>query len=386
MLKGWVKYTAICLAMVLLFSSMDLNVQASGVSSVLPSAGINVALSKGTTLENMQINANNSDVKLETMIELSQEKAEQSEPVKEVEIPDERLENVVVAQVKDYANVRSTPSERGSVIGKFYDKAVGTVLSVENGWYQIQSGNVIGYVKDDFCITGKEAKELAAEYGTRMARVLCDGLLVRGEADAEGDVLGMVAMGDELIVLEEIEGWVCVDIEAGYGWISDEFLKVYTDYIRAESKEEEQKRLEKEAAERDKARIAAAKLVISTVEETDENAMGIAVAEYAVQFIGNPYVWGGVSLTEGADCSGFVMKVYEQFGVELPHSSAADRTQGYAVKGGLENAQPGDLICYSGHVALYIGDGQIVHAASEKSGIKVSEADYRQILAIRRIF
>lgn len=386
MLKGLVRYTAICLATVLLFFSVDLNVQASGVSSVLPSGGINVALSKGTALENIQLDANNSDIKLETMIELSQMQTEQSEVVKEVEIPDERLENVVVAKVKDYANVRSTPSERGTVIGKFYDKAVGTILSMENGWYEIQSGNVIGYVKDDFCVTGREAKELAAQYGTRMVRVLCDGLLVRGEADAEGAVLGMVAMGDELIVVEEIDGWVRVDIEAGYGWLSDEFVKVYTDYIRAESKEEEQKRLEKEQAERDKARVAAAKLVISTVEETDENAMGIAVAEYAVQFIGNPYVWGGESLTEGADCSGFVMKVYEHFGVELPHSSAADRKQGYAVKGGLENAQPGDLICYSGHVALYIGDGQIVHAASEKSGIKVSKADYRQILAIRRIF
>ncbi len=385
MLKSLMRHIAICLSMVLFFSSVDLNVQASGVSSVLPSAGINAALSQGTTLENLQIDTNNSDIKLETMIEFSQEETASVQVQKEIIIPDERLENVVVIQVRDYANVRSTPSERGTVIGKIYDKAVGTIKSQENGWYEIQSGNVIGYVKDDFCITGREAKMLAAEYGTRMAKVLCDGLLVRSEAKTDGAVLGMVAMGDELLVTEEIEGWVRVDIEEGYGWVADEFVNVYTDYIRAESKEEEQKRLEKEQTERDKARIAAAKLVISTVEETDENAMGIAVAEYAVQFIGNPYVWGGTSLTEGADCSGFVMKVYEHFGVELPHSSASDRTQGYAVKG-LENAQPGDLICYSGHVALYIGDGQIVHAASEKSGIKVSEADYRQILAIRRIF
>ncbi len=385
MLKRLVRYMAICLSAVLLFSSVDLNVQASGVSSVLPSAGINAALTKGITLENLQVDTNNSDIKLETMIELSREEASQTQVQKEIIIPDEKLENVVVIQVKDYANVRSTPSERGAVIGKIYDKAVGTICSQENGWYEIQSGNVIGYVKDDFCVTGKDAKLLAAEYGTRMVKVLCDGLVVRGEASADAVVLGMVAMGDELLVTEEVDGWVCVDIEEGYGWVADEFVNVYTDYIRAESKEEEQKRLEKEQADRDKARIAAAKSVISTVEETDENAMGIAVAEYAVQFIGNPYVWGGTSLTEGADCSGFVMKVYENFGVELPHSSASDRTQGYAVSG-LENAQPGDLICYSGHVALYIGDGQIVHAANEESGIKVSKADYRQILAIRRIF
>ena len=108
-------------------------------------------------------------------------------------------------------------------------------------------------------------------------------------------------------------------------------------------------------------------------------------SEYAVQFIGNPYVWGGVSLTEGADCSGFVMKVYEAFGVSLPHSSAEDRKQGYAVES-LEQAMPGDLICYSGHVAIYIGGGKIVHAANAEKGIIVSEATYRNILDIRRIF
>lgn len=384
-MKSLVKTIAICLSTVLLFSSVDLNVQASGVSSVLPSAGINAALTKGTTLENLQTDANVTDIKLETMIELSQEEASQNQIQKEIIVPDEKLENVVVIQVKDYANVRSTPSERGAVVGKVYDKTVGVICSQEKGWYEIKSGNVTGYVKDDFCVVGKDAKELAAAYGTRMARVLCDGLVVRSEAGTDAKVLGMVAMGDELIVTEETYGWVRVDIEEGFGWVAAEFVNVYTDYIRAESKEEEQARLEKEQKERDKARISAAQSVISTVEETDENAMGIAVAEYAVQFIGNPYVWGGTSLTEGADCSGFVMKVYENFGVELPHSSASDRKQGYAVDG-LKNAQPGDLICYSGHVAIYIGDGQIVHAANEKSGIKVSDADYRQILAIRRIF
>ncbi len=113
--------------------------------------------------------------------------------------------------------------------------------------------------------------------------------------------------------------------------------------------------------------------------------MGNAVAEYALQFVGGPYVYGGTSLTNGADCSGFVMSVYANFGVSLPHSSASDRSQGYAV-GSLEEAQPGDLICYSGHVALYIGDGQIVHASNSKTGIIVSNAGYRKILAIRRIF
>ena len=113
--------------------------------------------------------------------------------------------------------------------------------------------------------------------------------------------------------------------------------------------------------------------------------MCTAVADYALQFVGNPYVYGGSSLTNGTDCSGFVMSVYANFGVSLPHSSSADRSQGAAVDG-LANAQAGDLICYSGHVALYIGNGQIVHASTAKTGIIVSNADYKKVLAVRRIF
>ena len=115
------------------------------------------------------------------------------------------------------------------------------------------------------------------------------------------------------------------------------------------------------------------------------NPTGQSVVNYACQFVGNPYVWGGTSLTNGADCSGFVMSVYSNFGVSLPHSSSADRNVGSAVNG-LENAQPGDIICYSGHVAIYIGGGQIVHASTAKTGIIISSASYRSILSIRRIF
>ena len=118
---------------------------------------------------------------------------------------------------------------------------------------------------------------------------------------------------------------------------------------------------------------------------TTTSSAGSSVAEFALQFVGNPYEYGGTSLTNGADCSGFVMSVYENFGVSLPHSSSADRSVGTEVEGGLSNAQPGDIVCYSGHVGIYIGNGQIVHASTEETGIKVSDADYRTPITVRRI-
>lgn len=110
---------------------------------------------------------------------------------------------------------------------------------------------------------------------------------------------------------------------------------------------------------------------------------GSDVVSYACQFIGNPYVWGGESLTDGADCSGFIKSVYANFGISLPHSSVALQRAGSEVS--YENAQPGDIVCYAGHVAIYMGGGQIVHASSPSTGIKTGSATYRSIISVRRV-
>ena len=367
-----------------MFLGLNMNTQAAGLSEVLPSGGVNVALAKGITLENMHAASGTDNIAVTAMVEEAEVRA--AADMQQEVVEEKAFENPVVADVNAYMNVRSLPGESGKIIGKFYDDAVGELLGMENGWCHIRSGSIEGYVKASYCVTGLEAEELVKTLGTRLAVVACDGLYVRKEASQESEVIRLAGMKDELLVLDVTDEWVKVDVEEGFGWVAKEYVELKTEYIQAESKEEERARIAKESESRERARKAAIKKAASDLVITGDNEMGVAVAEYAIQFVGNPYVWGGTSLTNGADCSGFVMKVYEEFGVSLPHSSAADRRQGSAVSGGLKNAQPGDLICYSGHVALYIGDGKIVHAASEKSGIKISKADYRKILAIRRIF
>ena len=361
----------------------------------------------------------------EALDEPEKEPVQTEEEAENAEEPEETEESeLVIATVDNYLNIRSEANLESEVIGKLYNHSVGTLTEdAEDGWYRIESGSVDGYVKAEYVLRGEEGKELAEEVGQRLAKVNTTTLRVRREPSTESEIVGLVPDGDILNVSEEVEGWAKVTAEGGEGYISTDYAEVYTENTVAESKEEEEARLLKEEEERRLAEEAAAQewarqqaeeaarqqaAVSSGSSQSSSGStasasagenqssgnsgstqaagsgLGSKIANYALQFVGNPYVYGGTSLTNGADCSGFVMSVYQNFGISLPRTSGEQGQCGWDV-GGLGNAKAGDLVWYSGHIGIYIGNGQIVHASSPSTGIKVSNANYRTILSVRRI-
>ena len=384
------------LSVVLLAAGMDVTAYAVEIDKILPVAGFDLSLNEGVSMKTVAEEKGLNAEKGRTIVE-------PAEVVKNdiLEEMKEDYSNLVIADVNDYVNIRSIPGEEGEIIGKLYDDSVGNFLEEKNGWIKIESGSCIGYVKAEFCVTGDEANELAKEVGRRTAVVTTQTLNVRKEPNTKSGIIGQVPLEEVLTVTDEAGGWVQIRVEEGCGYVSADYVTLSTEFTKAESIEEEKARLKKEEEERraaleasrkaQEAAAAAAAAEAAQVQAaaeavaTSDGSLGQQVADFALQFLGNPYVYGGTSLTNGADCSGFTLAVYSNFGVALPHSAAAQNKKGSNV-GSIDNAIPGDLVYYSGHIGIYIGGGQIVHASNSRTGIIVSNANYDRILGVRRIF
>ncbi len=347
-----------------------------------------------------------SDNGEETTISIADGKADGSDPVDADETPatDSNGNELVVAQVNGYINVRADADTEAEIVGKLYNSSVAKVLGrTGNGWARIQSGDVTGYIREEYVATGNTAQQLADSVVTKQAVVTTETLRVRVAPIADSDVITLIGQGETLDILEEADGWYKINTEDGEGYISSDFADVEEIYPEAISRAQEEAEeaaaaassaAEEEARKAQEQANSSSKNVKKTSGSASLNtyngssgsgsASGQAVANYALQFVGNPYVWGGSSLTNGADCSGFTMAVYANFGVSLPHYTGSQQQCGTAVNS-LSEAQPGDLILYSGHVAIYLGNNQIVHASSPRYGITTGTATYRNIVAIRRI-
>lgn len=285
--------------------------------------------------------------------------------------------NLVISKVDTYLNVREEPSPNGKIIGKMTSKAAGEILddSVE-GWYKIKSGKITGYISSDpqYTATGQEAKDIATGTATLMAIVNTDMLNVRTEPSTDASIWTQISKEERYPVLNQLDGWVEIELDAG-----DEEGSVDKAYVSTRDNNVEVRYALNEA------------IKFSPLEEAANASASLRnqIVNYALQFVGNPYVWGGTSLTKGADCSGFTMKVYEHFGISLPHYSGSQAQMGKAVSS--SEMRPADLIFYTdsrgkvNHVAMYIGNGQIVHAASRRSGIKISTWNYRKPKTIRNM-
>jgi len=387
------RFAAGLLSIAMLTSALDMTVYAVEIDKLLPVAGLDLSLNEGVSMKSV---AEEQGLDTETVI------VEPAEVVKNdmLEEMKEDYSNLVIADVNDYVNIRSLPSEEGEIVGKLYDNSVGNFLEEKDGWIKIESGSCVGFVKAEYCVTGEAANEMAKEVGRRTAIVTTETLNVRKEPNTNASIIGQVPCEEVLTVTDEAGGWVQIRVEEGYGYVSVDYVTLSTEFVEAESREEEKARLKKEEEERlaalEAARKAqevaaaaaaeeAAQIQAAAAVSSGDGSLGQQVADFALQFVGNPYVYGGTSLTNGADCSGFTLAVYSNFGVSLPHSAAAQNKKGTNV-GSIDNAIPGDIVYYSGHVGIYIGNGQIVHAGNSRTGIIVSNANYDRILGVRRIF
>ena len=333
---------------------------------------------------------------IETLEAETEETVESQEETEENEYAD-----LAIAQVSNYVNVRSLPNTDSDIVGKIYNGAVAQVLSVtgeDHDWFQIVSGNVEGYIKAEFFLYGDAAAEVIDQYVTRYANVIADRLNVREQPSTESKRIGYIDNGERVQLLENQGEWLRVQYTDGKeGYVSSQYVTISEEFVYGKTLEEEAKEQEERKILEERENVTEQEVsenvtivVTEPVGTYSSNAeLRSAIVNYAMQFLGNRYVHGGSSLVTGTDCSGFTSLIYKEFGYSLSRTPSGQlSSNGRSID--YSQIQPGDIICYGKggkctHVALYMGNGQIIHSANSRKGVVIYQADYDTIIGIKNV-
>ena len=346
------------------------------------------------------------------------------ETVTKMSAEEKKYADIGVSVAENYVRIRKEPNTDSEVMGKLYRGCVANILKTEGDWVKIKSGNVEGYIKSEFLAIGD--LEVIDEYAMKVATVTTTTLKVREKKSVDSTCLTLIPLGEVYPVEKEFKDWVKISIDDETGYVSKDYVELSYEYEYAISIEEEEAKIkaEQEAIAQEQARLEEQQRQQAQQSQSNKNqsnnssnsssssnssqsskpsssssnnsnssssnsgsGSASSIASYALNFVGNPYVYGGTSLTNGTDCSGFTQSVFKKFGISLPRTSGEQASSGSRVE--VSNLQAGDIVYYTSggrvnHVAIYIGNGKVVHASNPRDGIKVSKYNYRKPAGARR--
>lgn len=320
-----------------------------------------------------------------------------------------------VAKVDNWLNIRKKPGTDQKIIGKLPKNAGCNVYSIKKGWAKIKSGDVTGYVDAKYLVLDKEAEAYALKVGNRVATVKTETLNVRFLPATDSAIYTLVPVDEDMDIVKEkiskeliqefiknhftnkeekayikgvdkkamykdLDNWVLVRIDSDKVFVNKEYVDISYQLKKAV-------KIKKLTVKKKKKTASVQSSSSSSSDSTVTTSTRVSMVDYAMNFLGNRYVWGGTSLTNGTDCSGFTMSIYRNYGYSIPRTSSAQASASTSVSSGA--ARPGDLFFYGSgssvsHVAMYIGNGQVIHASNERDGIKISNAYYRTPVKIGR--
>ena len=409
-----IKWIAAAVAAIVMIAGTA-RIHAGTVATEKPMAGINLSLDKysdavlaeqekeETAQQETEVTAEQLTSKGAAAITTLESTEKSSDKKEKKEISHLKLnlkyDRLGVAKVDSYLNVRNKPGESSKIVGKMTKNSGCNIYKVNKGWAKIVSGKVKGYVKASYLVKDHQAEEIAKKIANLRISVNTETLNVRYLSSTDAGIYDQISEEDEYDIYKRdltktwlkkyvskhckksdlrnidtkemynnLENWMCISIDNEKAFVSKDFVKVTFNLDRAVS-------------------INESGLASKTSSDSSDSSNLTNMVSYAMQFLGNPYVWGGTSLTNGTDCSGFVMRIYEHFGYSLPRTSAAQAGATKTVSSG--DVRPGDLFFYGSggvsHVAMYIGNGQIIHASNPRTGIKISSAYYRTPVKIGRV-